>query len=180
MFMVPGFTWADDDDDDDHRCGRFYWYLQKQINDLQQQCNGPKAYTNNSFIDALPQQESIDFISLSLPAGHFFMTMDVQATFWQCGVYNEHYHTYLGCNCIDEAGVEIPACGVGGGVVGRTSLGDNLALTLEAPTTITLRCSHNCLYDDDSNDPDQCNDPLAMSIVWTAFEVDEIENQFSP
>jgi hypothetical protein len=143
MFRVPGLTWADDDDDD-HRYGRLYWYLQKQINDLQQQCNGPKAYTNNSFIDALPQEVSIDFISLSLPAGHFFMTMDVQATFWQCEVYNEHSHTYLGCNCIDEEGVEIPTCGVGGGVVGHTSLGDNLALTLEAPTKITLRCSHNC------------------------------------
>jgi hypothetical protein len=36
------------------------------------------------------------------------------------------------------------------------------------------------MYDDDSTDPDQCNDPLAMSIIWTAIEVDEIENQFSP
>ncbi|MDB4304014.1 hypothetical protein N9934_04425 [Desulfosarcina sp.] len=155
--------------------GKPFEALQQQIDELRDiQTITTKAYTNNSGCE-FPQEEWRDIISLSLPAGHFIMTMAINATFWHGGIYNPGFHTYLECKCVDANRDLIPGCGAAGGVAGHDSLVQTIPLSLYEATEITLKCYHNCGYDDPTP-----NDPMSMGIVWTAIEVDEIDNQFTP
>ena len=169
IFVMPLFSFA--------WPGRPFQVLQNQIDDLQQQINdiqtgSVKAYTNSSHLNLFPQDEERDIITLSLPEGEFIMTIVMGATFFHGGLYDADYHTYLHCDFVDEEGEKVTGYGFGGGVVGHESLASNIPLTLFEATDITLRCSHNCGYDDPTP-----NDPMSFSIVWTAIEVDEMDNQ---
>ena len=149
--------------------------LQQQINDIQIQNSYTKAYTNSSHLNQFPQDKEMKIISLSLPEGKFIMTIVMGATFFHDGLYNSDYQTYLGCDFVDENDNLVTGYKFGGGVTGAETLANTIPLTLYEATNITLNCSHSCGYDDPVP-----NDPMSFSIVWTAIEVDEIENQVIP
>jgi hypothetical protein len=155
--------------------GKPFEALQQEIDDLQQQINDMQtgtvsAYETKSNVGYISsgEENAVDVLTLSLPAGIFINTITLNANWYPGDMYVHDSFTDLYCEFVDPHGNSVTGDPVEEMVNGTDILAKTLALTPSEPMVVILSCWHRPKRGDEG-------EPIRMgNAVWTAIKVDEL------
>ena len=172
--FLTGTTWVTAD-------GVPFETLQQQIDDLQQQINDMQTGTVSAYVKKsnvgyiLPGEENaVDVLTLSLPAGIFINTITISANWYPDESYEPDSYTDLYCEFVDTDGNSVTGDPVGEMVNGTDIVAKTLELEPHEPMVVILSCWHRPRIGDEGQRIRMGN------AVWTAIKVDEVDRQNIP
>ncbi|MHC4215717.1 MAG: hypothetical protein ACYSWP_20400 [Planctomycetota bacterium] len=158
--------------------GNPFEVLQQQIDDLQQQINDLQTGTVSAYVKksnvgyiSSGEENAVDVLTLSLPAGIFINTITLNANWYPNHMYEHDSFTDLYCEFVDPDGNSVTGDTVEEMVNGHDILAKTVELTPHEPMVVILSCWHRPRLGDEEQ-------LIRMgNAVWTAIKVDELDRQ---